>query len=251
MLSNSLIVLTLVSSVISAEFLDFGQLNYELPETLLLDQPLLFDQDYGLQANSSQRRQCDPDCERDLPRSRDVPHIITPRQSMSVLSDTPIIRWYLVEGAEKYTITVIDHTGVQWKTSVSGDRWWVRYEGKPLIPEKSYSIEVDAHNNHRPSQQNFVKLSQEQAEMIQAQVNQIGQTSGGGETEVLAVVALYRQHNLMADAVDLLESLVEQSSQNPQVYCNLYQIYQQLRLGELATRAAKVATDLGQVCSGL
>lgn len=192
------------------------------------------------------RKDCDPDCERDGPRSPDIPHIITPRGYMSVFSDTPIIRWSLVEGAEEYTVTVTG-AGVEWELKVPGDTWFVMYDGKqPLKPGKSYLIKVNANNNKPISEAGFFKLPLDKAQAIQSRIEQLD------NTQKLELAQLFYDEKLISDAIDVLEKLVNEESKNIEVYCTLskiYQeeskIYQEERLDDFAKQTEEIAKNLG------
>ncbi len=192
--------------------------------------------------------ECDEkgDCYRSPSLSPDIPHIITPRGNL-VLNNKPILRWYSVQGIDSYSVQV-KGPRVNWEQPSVKDSWIV-YGGPSLQPGKTYLLTVDANNGHPVSRQTFTMLTEDKAKSVRAEVTKIEQQMPNGVAKSLAVAQLYLKYGLNADALDKLEALATENSQNVEVYCTLGNLYKNMDLPDLAAFPYEKAKNLGSNCS--
>lgn len=163
-----------------------------------------------------------------------IPYIISPRQT-KLLDDKPVLRWNSVPGATSYAVS-IQGQGVNWKTRVSDTR--VVYAGEqPLKPGGRYwlIVEVEAGANQGASSLQeppspgkelyFSLLTEERRERIRAAAREIAQLKMTDETKALAIANLYTKNDLIAEAIALLEELVEDKVQTAPIYTTLGDLY--------------------------
>ncbi|NET62188.1 MAG: hypothetical protein F6K47_40595, partial [Symploca sp. SIO2E6] len=166
-----------------------------------------------------------------------IPYILSPR-STYLLDNQPLLRWYPVEGATSYRVRVKREDGeLLWETEVEGVTE-VRYGGETLESGVDYTVIVNTDKGISSLEEDlerggFEILPAEEGEEIQAAASQITQ-SLTGEEQVLALVELYQENDLFAEAIALLESFIAEDNQLPAVYQKLGQLYQYIRYPPLA-----------------
>ena len=92
----------------------------------------------------------------------------------------------------------------------------------------------------------FYLVEENEAQQIQKLAANIKQELAG-EAQALALAHLYKENDLMMDAIVTLETLVEQGSQTTGIYRFLGNLYQEVQLSQLAevryTKAIELAKD--------
>ena len=167
---------------------------------------------------------CDPGgCPRPLV-NRNIPHLITPRQTQ-VVGDRLELRWYEPEDIERYTVTLRRrHDGDAWRTQVSGNH--LTYRGEFLQPGTRVVVTVDAHNGEAVGESQFVVMSSAQQEALQDRLSEVEAANLGWLETVLAKVELYNQEQAFANSIALLSEAIAESPDEPQLYCRLAALYE-------------------------
>ncbi|MBD1852651.1 tetratricopeptide repeat protein [Leptolyngbya sp. ST-U4] len=156
-----------------------------------------------------------------------IPYIIEPRNS-AVLSDRPNLRWNKVLGVTQYTVTLKNGDTILWTKQVETDAIAYPSDAPALQPGINYTLEVktntDRSSTEEDIQTTFYRLSDPEADRIRQAESLFNNTS---ESTTLLKTDLYIGSELYAAAIDTLESLIEQGSQNPIVYRKLADLYAQ------------------------
>lgn len=163
------------------------------------------------------------------------------------MTTQPKLRWNAVTGATKYEVRLFGR-GVDWQTDVNQPQ--VVYSGKePLKPGYTYWLTVTADNGvttENKDNAGFTVMSEADSKRVKAEIAQLQQQGLKSEGNVLALAHLYRSNKLNADAIDLLEELVQKGSRSSAVYQLLGSIYQQVELNLLARERYLTALQLAQ-----
>jgi predicted negative regulator of RcsB-dependent stress response len=177
----------------------------------------------------------------------DIPYIISPRNT-AVLNDKPTLRWNAVRGATAYTVRV-SGPGVDWERTVSTPE--VVYPGEPpLEPGGEYSLIIEVNNRNASAKANFRRLEADEAQQVQAQAQQIP-PEWTKEAKALILADLYNQYDLIDEAIERLEVLVNQGSQIPSVYYTLGNLYLQVGLTPVALERYLKAVELATKANDL
>ena len=107
---------------------------------------------------------------------------------------------------------------------------------------------VNANNGRESSQESFIIIDREESAQIEQQIKQLETTIPAGEERDIAIAQLYRDNNLMIDAIDVLEILTENNTQNPRIYCLLAQLYREIGLQDMAEQIDEIGRDRGMSC---
>ncbi|WP_013323569.1 tetratricopeptide repeat protein [Gloeothece verrucosa] len=177
-----------------------------------------------------------------------IPYIISPRNT-ALLNDRPLLRWNGVAGATNY-IVQIQGGDLDWKTQNSNTE--IVYSGQqPLQKGMRYLVVVTTDKGTSSEEEQGVTmrfniLDEEKAKLVQQQAAQIIQQNLTPEAEKLALAILYRQNELRAEAISLLEGLVKQKSQTMAVYGLLGDLYFEVGLNQLAKQPYLKAWELAK-----
>jgi hypothetical protein len=175
-----------------------------------------------------------------------IPYLISPRNT-AILTQQPTLRWNPVQDATSYKVQ-ISGGEVNWTTQVRQPT--VVYSGsQPLHPESIYEVNITASNGSSTKDIDepvFTVLSDSDGKQVKTQIAQLQQQPLNNESKALAKAHLYRSNDLNAEAIDLLEGLVEKSSQTTAVYQLLGSIYQQVGLNQLAKERYLTALKLAK-----
>ena len=179
---------------------------------------------------------------------RSIPYVITPRRT-AVLGTEPIaLRWNPVLEAERYVVQVVGPE-VTWETQVEGTQVLFD-EVDALVPGAEYQVIVEA-NNGLSSQLDegaetatFERLYVEDIEIIQAGIAALPEQDLSEETQLLVAADLYIREDLLADAVNLLESLTASGTQSLEAYQDLGDIYRYIGLNLLAQARYEQAIEI-------
>jgi hypothetical protein len=182
-----------------------------------------------------------------------VPYIISPRAT-KLLDNAPTLRWHDT-GAASYAV-VVRGGDLEWRQEQVTQTELV-YPGQPAFkPGVSYLLVVED-SNGRSSQDEGLKglgfglLEEAEAEKVRADAGRIRGLGLSGEGEALALAQLYAGHGLVAEAIQILEGLVEGGSQQAAVHQALADLHTQIGLVYLAEprylEAVKLAEAEGNV----
>jgi hypothetical protein len=175
-----------------------------------------------------------------------VPYIISPR-STKLLNLTPTLRWNDT-GAATYTVE-IRGGDLEWsQEGITGAE--MVYSGEPpLLPGVTYLLVVTDESGKSSQDEGarglgFELLDEAAAQEIQAQVEHIGELNLSPEAENLALAQLYASYELMAEAIETLEALLEAGNQPASIHQTLADFYSRLGLALLAEERYLSALEL-------
>lgn len=167
-----------------------------------------------------------------------VPYLISPRRTL-LLNPLPILRWNAVPGANYYKVNLIADEDLVWKIVMKETE--VIYSGEPLESGVDYLLIIEADTGASSQDENvpdlsFSLLDEKEAIVVQDTVEKLTKLDLADEALALALVHLYIQHELRAEAIAILENLVKQGSQTPIVYHVLGEVYTEIGLNLLAQK---------------
>jgi len=177
-----------------------------------------------------------------------VPYIISPRAS-KLLDNAPTLRWNDTGGGP-YTVQVR-----------GGDLSWgqeevaqteLAYPGEPALEPGVFYLLVVQDGQGRSSQDEGLKglgfslLEEAEAGRVRADAERITGLGLSSEAEALALARLYAGHGLIAEAVEILEGLVEEGSQQAAIHQALADLYGEIGLTLLAEPRYLEAVELAE-----
>jgi len=177
-----------------------------------------------------------------------VPYIISPRTT-KLLTNTPTLRWN-DSGAASYTV-VVRGGDLDWRQE-QVTQTELDYPGEPAFkPGVSYLLVVED-SNGKSSQDEGLKglgfslLEEAEAERVRADAERIAGLGLSDEAEAFALAQLYAGHGLVAEAIEILEGLVQGGSQQAAVHQALADLYVQIGLVYLAQSRYLEAAELAE-----
>lgn len=184
-----------------------------------------------------------------------IPYVISPRKTR-LLSGQPALRWNAVTGVTTYTVTIRGDDGSEWVTRTTRTRMDYPVDDFPLQTGVNYVLRVQADNKRASWEENqpglgFRLLTPKEAEPVRQAVERVQALALPSEALTFTLAHLYAGHGLVAEAVDLLEDLVQSGVQQPAVYRALGDLYWQTGLGRLAEthygEAVELAEQVGDI----
>ena len=181
-----------------------------------------------------------------------IPYVISPRITR-LLSDQPALRWNAVTGVTTYTVGIY---GVDWSTKTASTQIVYPADAPPLRPGAVYVLLVETDNGRTSREEGtpglgFSLLELDEAESVRADAARLHNLALPTEAESYALARLYAGHELVAEAVGLLEELAAGGSQEAAVYRALGDLYRGIGLERLAEarylRAEELAGEAGDV----
>ena len=173
-----------------------------------------------------------------------LPYLITPRET-DIISDRPQIRWNAVPGVVNYTVK-IETDGFSWTNQTNENK--IIYSGDhPLQPETRYWVTVTTDQGLSSQQETEVgfNVSNEQTKKTVLEAVEKIQKQPLSPTERGLVLAyLYRSYELYDDAINVLEELINQKSQEITVYQLLGDTYLEIGLPQLAKNSYQKGLEL-------
>jgi hypothetical protein len=173
-----------------------------------------------------------------------LPYLITPRQTY-ILTNRPRLQWNTVPGATKYTVKI---DGVNWEMKTSNSE--IVYPGEfPLEEGRRYRVTVEADDGSSSLSDRVVGfnlLDKQTKNSILNVVKSVHQQSLSPEAKDLVLAYLYRGFGLYPDAIERLEDLVNQGSQNAVTYQLLGDAYLEIELPQLAKEPYENALRLSK-----
>jgi hypothetical protein len=176
-----------------------------------------------------------------------IPYIISPRMTR-LLSGQPMLRWNAVAGVTTYTVRI---HGVDWLTKTTATRIVYPTDAPALRPGVTYLLLVTADNGRTSREEGapglgFSLLEPDEADSVRADVTRLHNLALPAEAEFYALAQLYAGHELVAEAVGLLEELVTGGSQEAAVYHALGDPYRNIGLERLAEPRYLTAAELAR-----
>lgn len=185
----------------------------------------------------------------------DIPYLITPRKT-AILTPTPRFQWHPVSMASSYTVTLRGPNGILWETTVAENQ--VTYTGsRTLEPDLRYSLVVRTEVSRDTGGPMTVASTDEGLPGLafyvlpEAEVSQLNRDLAAVADEDLSALEanimrarVYREYNLMSDAIALLESHSTTGENSVAVYRLLGELYLQVGLNLRARTAFSQAREL-------
>ena len=161
-----------------------------------------------------------------------VPYIISPRRTQ-LLENKPTLRWNPVAGATSYKLSLRENkTKLNWELTVAGTE--VMYPGEPALkPGVKYRLIVEANtgaSSETPvveGDTEFGLLDEGEMQRVKDAVGAIGQQVPNAAAKKLATANLYISTNLIAEAIETLESLPKSGVETPPIYRTLGDLYRE------------------------
>ncbi|MCC3510672.1 MAG: hypothetical protein JGK29_16660 [Microcoleus sp. PH2017_17_BER_D_A] len=160
-----------------------------------------------------------------------IPYIISPRRT-KLLGNKPILRWNPVAGATSYKLSILENKAkLNWEMTVNGTE--AVYPGEPALkPGFKYRLIVEANtgvSSESPLGERdteFRLLDEKEVEGVKEAVRTIEQQVPNAASQKLAIAQIYRSANLIAEAIEILESLPAAGVETPPIYRTLGEMYQ-------------------------
>lgn len=187
-----------------------------------------------------------------------TPYIISPSDTY-LLNDRPPLSWHAVPDAISYTVRVRDIAGdwSGWERTVSKlptselGEIPMNYptEVQALQPGNKYKLIVEAKFTSRdrrvePGEATFTMLSAEEIKQVKERVSELEKLNLSPTDKALRVYNIYREKELISEAMEVLEQQVKGGSKVAQVYRQLGDIYREQGLIDLAKPRYEMAVKL-------
>ena len=161
-----------------------------------------------------------------------VPYIISPRRTQ-LLENKPTLRWNPVAGATSYKLSLRENkTNLNWELTVAGTE--AVYPGEPALkPGAKYRLIVEANtgaSSETPvveGDTEFKLLDEGEMQRVKDAVGAIGQQVPNAAAKKLATSNLYLSTNLIAEAIETLESLPKSGVETTPIYRTLGDLYRE------------------------
>lgn len=176
-----------------------------------------------------------------------VPYIISPR-STKLLDATPILRWNASPGATNYLVQIRGSDFAWYQENVTTTA--LEYPGQPsLEPGVTYLLVVEGDNGKSSQDEGrrglgFTLLDETEAQPIQANADRINELNLSDEAKTLALAQLYAGHDLIAKAMETLETVVADGNEQVAIHQILGDLYAHNALSLLAEQRYLEALEL-------
>ncbi|NER24951.1 MAG: hypothetical protein F6J96_30470 [Symploca sp. SIO1C2] len=162
-----------------------------------------------------------------------TPYLISPRNT-KITESQPLLNWNPVEGATSYRVEFV---GTDWSTEVEGTL--ARYDGEEVLQtDWYYEVTITAYAGEKDiavsSGAGFTILSEEEYQQLEVVAKELEEQFSQRQVLAIALVNLYRDYELYADAIDVLQYLLSEGQQRAGVYQLLGQTYWDVDLLALA-----------------
>ncbi|MGB8687031.1 MAG: hypothetical protein WCD53_06795, partial [Microcoleus sp.] len=162
--------------------------------------------------------------------SAPIPYIISPRRTR-LLDSKPILRWNPVVGATSYKLNLRENGAkLNWEMTVSGTE--AVYPGEPALkPGVSYKLIVVANTGAASEDAvgegntEFSVLDEGEVERVKSEVGAIDKQVPNESAQKLAISNVYLNTNLIAEAIEVLETLQKAGLETPPIYRSLGDLY--------------------------
>ncbi|MBI9045076.1 MAG: tetratricopeptide repeat protein [Anaerolineaceae bacterium] len=142
-----------------------------------------------------------------------IPYVIYPKNS-ALLSNTPALKWHVLEGIDEYTLSIISDDGAdRQEISVQGEKSSWPQEWPPMESNATYALIVEGggkrsdEGNDIHSGVGFWLLDENTADLISSQVNMLHGTTDSESVKNFLVAQIYINNQLRAEAVQSLEEI--------------------------------------------
>lgn len=176
-----------------------------------------------------------------------IPYIISPRRTL-LLNSLPTLNWNAVPGASHYKVSLLADEDLIWETDLR--ETFVVYSGQPPLESGvDYLLMIEADTGASSQEEDlpdlgFRLLGENEAQLVSEGAEQLVNLDLSEQAKSLALVHLYRVYDLKAEAIAMLETLVNRGSQTAAVYRILGDLYLEIGLNLLAESRYLKATEL-------
>jgi hypothetical protein len=160
-----------------------------------------------------------------------IPYTLSPRRTY-LLDDRPKFRWNPVSDATAYTVQLWAGREVYWTATVSQPSMDYPADRPALQPGVDYTLTVDTDTGKSsldeapvPGGIGFRLLDPTQAEAAIDARSAIERQNLDSTAQILALVFLYTERGLIADAIDQLEVLVASGTPTESIQLRLDELY--------------------------
>ncbi|MEG3863030.1 tetratricopeptide repeat protein [Microcoleus sp. herbarium12] len=161
-----------------------------------------------------------------------IPYIISPRRTQ-LLENKPALRWNPVAGATSYQLSLLENDAkLNWEMTVSGTE--AVYPGEPALkPGVKYRLIVRANTGVSSEtalgegDSEFGLLDEKEAQGVKDAVGAIGQQVPNVAAKKVAISQIYLTTNLIAEAIQTLESLPTAGVETAAIYRKLGDLYRE------------------------
>ncbi len=161
-----------------------------------------------------------------------VPYIISPRRTQ-LLENKPNLRWNPVAGATSYKLSLRENkTKLNWELTVAGTE--AVYPGEPALkPGVKYRLIVEANtgasseNTVEEGDTEFGLLDEGEMQRVKDAVGAIDKQVPNESAKKLAISNIYLSTNLIAEAIETLETLPKSGVETPPIYRTLGDLYRE------------------------
>lgn len=194
----------------------------------------------------------------DVPRGGSdlaIPFLITPR-STKILTARPAIRWNPVATATTYTVTLLGPEGKLWSKTVDEAGMPYPSDEPPLEAGIQYVFEVTTDRGVSSADEGiaglaFSLMDQARQQEVEAALAELGELTLPAEAVAYATAHVYRQNGLLADAINVLETLDSEVTQPTASYLLLGDLYLQTQLNQKAKDAYLKALEVAEDSANL
>jgi hypothetical protein len=161
-----------------------------------------------------------------------IPYLISPRATR-IVDSKPIIQWNPVSNIEEYTIQLIGGNITWTETS---DKPYIEYSGRrSLQPDVWYSVIVTTDDGRSSKDEEiagigFSPINEAQVETLQDAIYRINSMDIREESKPLAIAHLYIRFNLISDAIDLLNQMIDNGYSSSAIQLTLAEQYSSIGL---------------------
>lgn len=178
------------------------------------------------------------------PEDPNSPYLISPRNT-KINELEPLLSWHPVEGTTSYRVEI---RRAKWSTETEGTV--VRYSGAEMLqPGKRYKVTITAYEGEKDiavSSASFTILSEEESQQLEVAAKELEKQFAERQVLALALINLYREYKLYADAIEVLQWLTSEGQQGAAVYQLLGQTYLDVSLYGLAKEQFLTAWQLAE-----
>lgn len=161
-----------------------------------------------------------------------IPYIISPRRTQ-LLGNKPTLRWNPVAGATSYKLSILENRAkLNWEMTVNGTE--AVYPGEPALkPGVKYRLIVEANtgvSSESPLSEGdteFRLLDEKEVDAVKEAVGAIEQQVPNAASQKLAIAQVYLSANLIAEAIETLESLPAAGVETAPIYRRLGELYRE------------------------
>ncbi|MDJ0732836.1 MAG: hypothetical protein QNJ47_01925 [Nostocaceae cyanobacterium] len=152
--------------------------------------------------------------------------IITPPRG-SLLNNKPTFVWTRVANAKDYIVRLTDRRGILWEKPANGSTESSYPEEQNALQPGFYTLNVKTSDleENIEGEINFRILSKTDKEEVEKQVQSIYKQNLNFDEKVLKITQLYKAKDLIAEAIEILETAVKNNSQTGDIYQMLGDLY--------------------------